>query len=444
MCLATTRAHRVESTGARSNSASPEAATTAVRPLGAGTSISNSPILDLLNRISIEQAGVAVLTRRITSVENAVRLDVARRGRRERLRSSVAVANRRPTLADVARKAGVSETAASFVLNGRTEMRLSAAVHDRVQQAAEEIGYRPNIISRSLRFSTTRTIAFVSDSIATTPFAGELIHGATDAAHERGNLLFIAETEADPVLELELIEALLDRQVDGIIYASMYTREVIPPKALEGVPLVLLNAVANDGRSSAVIPDGVSAGRSAADVLLDAGFREGVYLVGGGPRFARAPKDSLAARERYVGISEAFKNAGAKLSGCVELPEWEPENGYEATRTLLHKRQTPRALICFNDRLAVGAYRALEEASLKIPTNVSIISFDDDRMASWLKPQLTTLALPHYELGRTAIEMLFGNDTVPIIQKTPRVQRVPMPLRIRDSVLAPGSTNTDS
>lgn len=352
------------------------------------------------------------------------------------------MAQRRPTLADVARKAGVSETAASFVMNGRTEMRLSAAVHDRVQQAAAELGYRPNILSRSLRFSTTRTIAFVSDSIATTPFAGELIHGATDAAHERGNLLFIAETEADPVLELELIEALLDRQVDGIIYASMYTREVTPPRALDGVPLVLLNAVASDGLSSAVIPDELEAGRSAANVILDAGLREGVYLVGGGPRFARAPKDSLAARERFFGISEAFERAGAKLSGAVELPEWEPENGYEATRNLLRKRRAPQALICFNDRVAVGAYQALEEAGRAIPTDVSIVSFDDDRMASWLRPQLTTLALPHYELGRTAIEMLFGNETAPVIQETPRVQRVPMPVRTRDSVLALSSVNS--
>jgi LacI family transcriptional regulator len=352
------------------------------------------------------------------------------------------VTQRRPTLADVARKAGVSETSASFVLNGRTDMRLSTAVHDRVQQAAEEIGYRPNIISRSLRFSTTRTIAFVSDSIATTPFAGELIHGATDAAHERGNLLFIAETEADPVLELELIEALLDRQVDGIIYAAMYTREVTPPKSLESVPLVLLNAIASDGLSSAVIPDELNAGRSAANVILEAGLREGVYLVGGGPRFARAPKDSLAARERFVGISEAFERAGAKLSGAVELPEWEPENGYEATRALLRKRQPPRALICFNDRVAVGAYQALEEAGRAIPADVSIVSFDDDRMASWLRPQLTTLALPHYELGRAAIEMLFDSETVPVIQKTPRVQRVSMPVRMRDSVLAPGSLET--
>jgi LacI family transcriptional regulator len=344
---------------------------------------------------------------------------------------------KRPTLADVARKAEVSATAASFVLNGRTDMRLSAAVHKRVQQAAEEIGYRPNIISRSLRLNTTGTIGFVSDSIATTPFAGELIHGATDAAHDRGNLLFIAETETSSVLEVELIEALLDRQVDGIVYASMYTRKVTPPKSLAQVPLVLLNAVSNDGLSSAVIPDEFDAGRSAARVILDAGFRDGVYLVGGGPQQKRLPKDSLAARERFAGIADAFERAGVTLSGAVELPEWEPQDGYDATRALLRKRRPPSALICFNDRLAFGAYQALEEAGRAIPADVSVVSFDDDRIASWLKPQLTTIALPHYQLGHSAIGILFGTEGTPVIQATPTIHRVPMPIRRRESVRLP-------
>src|SRR3954470_3297276 len=133
---------------------------------------------------------------------------------------------KRVTLAEVARRAGVSKTAASFVLTGRREeMRISADVEARVVEAARATGYRPNIVSRSLRTGTTQTIGFVSDTIATTPFAGDLIKGALEAARDRGHLLLIAETEGDATLERELLEAMIDRQVDGIVFASMYTRK---------------------------------------------------------------------------------------------------------------------------------------------------------------------------------------------------------------------------
>ena len=98
--------------------------------------------------------------------------------------------------------------------------------------AARETGYRPNIVSRSLRTGTSQTIGFVSDTVATTPFAGHVIWGALDAARERDHLLFIGETEGDPELERQLIETMHDRRVDGIVLASMYTRKVAVPKAL--------------------------------------------------------------------------------------------------------------------------------------------------------------------------------------------------------------------
>ena len=143
----------------------------------------------------------------------------------------------RITLADVARSAGVSQTAASFVLSGRREeMRISAAVEARVLRAVRETGYRPNIVSRSLRTGTSHTIGFISDTVATTPFAGHLIWGALDAAREKGHLLFIGETEGDPDLEQQLIEAMHDRGVDGIVLASMYTRKITVPKPLMDRP----------------------------------------------------------------------------------------------------------------------------------------------------------------------------------------------------------------
>jgi LacI family transcriptional regulator len=342
------------------------------------------------------------------------------------------MSTRRITLADVARRAGVSQTAASFVLSGRREeMRISTEVESRVLRAARELGYRPNIVSRSLRTGTTHTIGFVSDTVATTPYAGHLIWGALDAARERGHLLFIAETEGDPELEQQLVEAMHDRRVDGIVLASMYTRRVTPPKALLDGPAVLLNALPT-GRASipSVVPDEAEAGRTAANVLLEAGHGDDIHLIGAGPRPSQGPKDSVAAVERLHGIMAALDDAGAKVAGAIACREWQPDKGFDATRELLERHARPSALICFNDRLALGAYQALAEAGLAVPDDVSVVSFDDDVIASWIKPQLTTVALPHYELGRAAIELLLEE------RREPLVRRIPMPLRERESVRA--------
>ena len=337
------------------------------------------------------------------------------------------------TLADVARQAGVSQTAASFVLSGRSQdMRISAEAQERVRQAARETGYRPNIVSRSLRTGTTHTIGFVSDAVSTTPFAGHLIWGTVDAAREHGCLLFMAETEGDPELEQQLIEALHDRQVDGIVFASMYTRRLMIPKALLDGPAVLLNALpARRSAIPSVVPDEAGAGRTAARVLLDAGHRDGICLVGAGPGGIEAPEDSIAAVERMQGILETLDAAGVRIADAAGASDWQPDHGFEATTQLL-RRTRPSALICFNDRLALGAYQALADAGLDVPADVSVVSFDDDVFASWIRPQLTTVALPHYELGRTAVELLL--DQVGGSARKQRIYRVPMPLRERGSV----------
>ena len=134
---------------------------------------------------------------------------------------------RRVTLADVAKAAGVSRTTASLVLSGRgRELRISHDVEQRVLKAAEELQYRPNIVSVGLRTGTTRTIGFVSDTVATSRLAGDMIKGALEAARERGFMLFIGETEGDAELERLLLQAMHDRQVDGLILASMFTRTI--------------------------------------------------------------------------------------------------------------------------------------------------------------------------------------------------------------------------
>jgi LacI family transcriptional regulator len=338
---------------------------------------------------------------------------------------------RRVTLADVAQHAGLSVTAASLVLNRQPGTRLSEKAHQRVFAAAEELGYRPNVAARSLRTQKTATLAFISDIIATTRFAGDMIRGALDAAREHGHVLLIAETQGDPDVERSSIEAMLDRQVDGFVYAAMATRRLTVPAAVLAQPSVLLNATSPRG-PAAVLPDDEDAAYRVTAALLDHGHGK-IALIGRNTVKERDPEESLAAGPRLRGVRRALAARGARLLAAEHTPDWQPEHGYEAARTLLgpRRRRLPTAIICMNDRLAFGAYQAIAEAGLAIPGDVSVVSFDDDSIASWLRPGLSTAALPHEQMGRLAVELLLGSD--------PRqgVRLVRMPLRERSSIAAP-------
>ncbi|OJF14591.1 LacI family DNA-binding transcriptional regulator [Couchioplanes caeruleus] len=333
----------------------------------------------------------------------------------------------RATLLQVAQRAGVSRSTASFVLAGRhLDMRISENARQRVLRAAQELDYRPNLMARSLRTKVTKTIALVSDTIASDPYAGRAIHGSLAAAVAHDHLLFIGETEGDSVVEGKLIADLLDRQVDAFVYASMFTRYVRVPKQLKGRPVVLLNCLTRAVRPvyHSVIPDEAAAGRNAARTLVGAGHREGIHLVG------KPAAHVFASRERLAGMRDGFGAAGVRLAGTIEC-DWWPEPAYEAMRRALAGGLVPKALVCINDRVAMGAYQALREAGRAIPDDVSVVSFDDSDLAAWLRPQLTSIALPHYQLGWTAVELLLG------AAQDPAVHRVPMPVRLRASLGKP-------
>jgi len=342
---------------------------------------------------------------------------------------------RRVTLADVAAAAKVSVTTASLVLTDRgSELRISTAVQERVRATARDLGYRPNAVSVGLRKGTTRTLGFVSDNVATTQLAGAMIKGALEAARHHGYMLFIAESEGQPMAEQMLIRTMMDRQVDGIVLATMFTRHHRPPEELDHIPAVLLNNVPPGASTwDSVVPDELEAGRAAARYLLKAGHRK-IHILGAGPRLTDVPPDSIAGRERLQGIRETLKEAGVRAGSYHALPDWLPHYGRMATQETLDEDPNPGALICLNDRVAFGAYQVLGETGLAIPDDVSVVSFDDHEIASWLRPQLTSFAIPHHEMGRAAVELLVGRIDRPTRPAAAEIHRIPMSFRQRQSV----------
>ncbi|GAB3110284.1 LacI family DNA-binding transcriptional regulator [Streptomyces calidiresistens] len=336
---------------------------------------------------------------------------------------------KRVTLADVARRAGLSTTAASMILNGRPDTRLSKEAHERVHAAAAELGYRPNVAARGLRTAKTLTIGFVSDTVTTTRFAGGLIKGALEAAEEARHVVLLAETGGESEREAEAIAALLDRQVDGIVFATVRARELFVPALPEGVPAVMLNATSSRFPAT-VLPDEEPGGRAAVRLLVDAGHSEGIALIGQSDTAERDVFRSRTIARRVAGIRGEMADKGLGFVAEESIWMWEPQHGYDAVLDLLRRRTDVRALLCMNDRLAFGAYQAAAELGLRVPDDLSVVSFDDDEVAAYLRPGLTTIGLPHEAMGRRAVELLLGREPA-------GEELVPMPVVERASIGPP-------
>nr|WP_296665181.1 LacI family DNA-binding transcriptional regulator [Demequina sp.] len=334
----------------------------------------------------------------------------------------------RPTLRDVALRAGVSRTTASYALAGRaTEMRISDETADRVLRAAAELGFSPNRTAQSLRTRRSHTIGLISDYVAYGEFAGRMLAGASAAARARGTLVLIGETEGDASLEQQLIEEMLVRGVDGLVYATLACRRITVPEALRGTPAVLLNCFDASASLPAVVPDEVEGGRRIARIVLDAQVDERTVIVGN----AEDPT-AIAGERRIAGIHAEFAQASRRVSGHIQS-RWEVGAAFDEVSRALADGPLPTALICLNDRIAMGAYEALEAAGLRVPHDVSVVAFDGSNLAQWLRPSVTSVGIPFEQLGALAVDLLLGSADWPGHAIT-----LPMPVIAGASVRAVG------
>lgn len=331
---------------------------------------------------------------------------------------------KRVKLADVAKLSGVSQTTVSMVLNDRPNTRLSEETAERVRAAAAQLNYRPNPSARGLRVGKTATVGFISDEVTVTRFASAMIRGLLDVAEQREHTVLISESGRRPARIAAALDAMLDRRPDGIVFGLMGAKQIEVPKVPSDIPVVLLNSTSTEGHPS-VLPDEYQAGREAARVLLDQGHRR-IALIGRSAELLK-PEVSVTVGARYAGIDDALAEAGVDLVAEIEGMVWEPDLGFEGVHQLLDEGASFTGLICLNDRLAFGAYQALQERGLKVPHDVSVVSFDDEDLASYLRPKLTTMRIPYLEMGRRAMELVLGDER-------PAQSLIPMPLQNRESV----------
>lgn len=334
---------------------------------------------------------------------------------------------KRPTMADVARQAGVSQTTVSFVMNNVATANIPDETRVRIWEAVRELGYRPNAVAKGLRTSQSHTIAFITDEIATTPYAGDVIKGAQDLAWASGKVLVVVNTGGSPEMAAAAVEMMLERRVDGIIYAAMHHQVVSPPPGIREVPCVLVDCYCTDRSLPSVVPDEVTGGMDATALLL----RQGHRRIG----FINLEAELPAAIGRLEGYRRALATHGVPFDpSLVRHGIGNAHSGYTYARELLGAHDRPTALFCATDRTAMGAYDAIRECGLTIPHDVAVVGFDNQTIISeYLRPPLTTLQLPHYEMGQWAVRYLLarageghrGVTTLPIQEtlRCPLIER---------------------
>lgn len=342
---------------------------------------------------------------------------------------------RKATSQDVADLAGVSRSAVSLVLNGRGAGNIAADKQALIIAAARQLNYTPNTVALSLRSRRSATIGVVTDAIATTAFGGQLLEGAADVAVAEGYLLLVIDTQNDLGRERRAYETLQNRQVDGFLFAAMSLRPYDVPPNLRSVTCALANCFDPDDSAPAFVPDEVAGSRVVTQHLIDQGHRDIVMLTG--------TSDVIASGLREQGFAEAMSAAGLPVPAPVTAG-WEIDKGYAGAMHVLTADQRPTAVVCVNDRSAIGVILAAAQLGLSVPGDLSVVGYDDDEnVAPCLVPALTTVRLPHREMGERAMRVVLdrvlddgpagaGAESGP----TPRTL-LDCPLVVRDSVAPP-------
>lgn len=327
---------------------------------------------------------------------------------------------------DVARLAGVSQPTVSFVLNDRRDVSVAEGTRRRVLEAAKELNFRPNRMAQQLQSRKSYTLGIVTDAIASAPYAGRTVLGIQRAVRDRGYICMLIDTGGDREVEHDAVADLLDHGVAGVLYAPAHVQSVQPTDLLRGVRTVFVNCFPPDDFGGLrVLAAEYEGGRAAAEAVFVRGHRA-VALLQGTPH-------EWAAVERKRGFLDAARNAGISDPLPILDGNFSIESGYDLTRELF-RNERPTALVCGNDRMALGALLALHEMSLRVPEDVSLVGYDDQEdLARGVRPQFTTVALPHYDMGFVAGRLITDPDER--VDHSPRM--VACELIERDSVGLP-------
>lgn len=311
------------------------------------------------------------------------------------------------TIKDVAAHAGVAFKTVSRVVNN--DPTVKPKNREKVLKAIEELGYRPNRAAQMTRRKKSGVVGFIADELLRVPYTFDLIRGAQDLAWQHNKELMVLNVNVNKYSVEGAVNHLFEHRVEGIIYAAMYHREVRLPSQFSEVPTVLANCFDSDGKFPSIVPDEQEAAREITANILSKGYKRIAFL--------NLNENIIAAKLRKKGVEQAF--ADAKQSPDNLVIESVIIGDENEERSITRKRAAelikdfkPDAILCGQDPMAVEVYFVVQSLGLQVGKDIGIGSFDDwDIIPSLLQPGLTTMALPHFEMGKWAFNYLLTERT---------------------------------
>lgn len=302
------------------------------------------------------------------------------------------------TIYDVAREAGVSMATVSRVVNNNPNVK--PQTRKKVFEAIERLGYRPNAVARGLASKKTTTVGVVIPDISNSIFS-EVARGIEDIANMYHYNIILCNADKKKDKEIRVINTLLEKQVDGLLFmGGAVTEEHIEAFKTSSVPVVLCATADEQKTIPSVDIDHEKAAYDAVQLLIQKGHRQ-IAMISG------TLQDPTNGYARYQGYKKALEEAGIPLrEDYVRIGNYRYESGLEVTKYFMELDERPTAIFAATDEMAIGAIHALQDNGLKVPDDVSVISVDNIRMASMVRPQLTTVAQPMYDIGAVAMRLL--------------------------------------
>jgi len=303
------------------------------------------------------------------------------------------------TLEQLARVAGVSVSTVSRALN-KSEHAVNEETRNRILILAKELGYRPNLLARSLKTERTHAIGIIIDDIAS-PFGPIITRGIQDYLKEYGYFSVLINGDWNPEVEIQAVHDLISRSIDGIIFVESWLREANPTLDVANKPYVFVHRLFGGVHHNSVGVDEHHGARLAIQHLAKLGHRRIAYING--------PRSWYAAEQRLIGYRETLSEYGISFDPELVLEgNWEVQSAYPAARRFLELRKRPTAIFAANDLMALGAIYAIQEAGLRVPEDIAVIGYDDREIASVSRPTLTTVRMPCYEMGQASAKLLLS------------------------------------
>ncbi|OED41527.1 hypothetical protein ACH42_13565 [Endozoicomonas sp. (ex Bugula neritina AB1)] len=319
------------------------------------------------------------------------------------------------TIKDVAKRAQVSISTVSHVLNGTRFVSEDAC--KKVYEAVAALNYKPSAVARSLKTNKTRTIGMLTAS-NTNPFFAEVIHGVESTCYERGYHLVLCNSDGDLDKQQSYLRTLEEKRIDGLLVMSAHNDpaffQALNERCAE--PMVILDCQVPNIHADVIMEDAEAGGYEATRHLINSGHTEIACISG--------PKHLSPSSSRYAGYQRALAESNITVN-----PEWvlegqlTAESGFQAVITMLRNTLPPSALFVGNDLMAMGAICALQSSGYKVPEDISVMGYDNIELASFTSPPMTTMHQPKRELGQLAADTLLNRIENPKIEPTIRTLR---------------------